>query len=166
MSGSDRPSNFSYLRTPFRRAVAVVLLVASSVVAMSSAMPASAAVSPYRTDLRVLVLDDNSPWVDAIQSEMAVEGVPVTSVPLASASRPVITDAFLSSGDEAFYQAVVGPDYLMTGLSADELASLRAYEAKFGIREVDAYNWPNSAIGLNPPGIVGDIDWDGCLGDR
>ncbi|MGZ4700078.1 MAG: hypothetical protein ACXV98_02610, partial [Ilumatobacteraceae bacterium] len=109
-----------------------MMLVTSSVVAMSSAVPASAAVSSHRIDLRVLVLDDNSPWVDAIQSEMAAEGVPVTAVPLASASRPVITDAFLSSGDEAFYQAVIGPDAVLASLSAAELSSLRAYEAKFG----------------------------------
>ncbi len=113
--------------------------------------------SPYRTDLRVLVLDDNSPWVDAIQSEMAAEGVLVTAVPLASASRPVITDSFLSSGDEAFYQAVIAPSYLLSGLSTAETASLHAYEAKFGIREVDAYNWANPAIGLNLAGVVGDI---------
>ncbi|MGZ4738677.1 MAG: putative Ig domain-containing protein [Ilumatobacteraceae bacterium] len=133
------------------------MLVTSSVVAMSRAMPASAAVSSHRTDLRVLLLDDNSPWVDAIQSEMAAEGVPVTAVPLASASRPVITDAFLSSGDEAFYQAVIGPDAVLARLSAAELSSLRAYEAKFGIREVDMYNWANPTIGLNYADLFGNI---------
>ena len=158
MSGSDHPLILSSLRLSWRRLFASVLLVSTSAVAMSSGLPASAAVVPSRTDLRVLVLDDNSPWVDAIQSEMTTEGVLFTSVPLASATRPVMTDAFLSSGSEAFYQAVVAPSYDLPTLSPAESTSLRAYEASFGIREVDAYNWANPAVGLNYAGIVGDIN--------
>ncbi len=142
----------------FRRSFAVVVLAASTVVAISSVAPAAAVTSPYRVDLRVLLLDDNSPWVDAIESEMVVEGVPYTAVTLGSPTRAALTDAYLSSGNEAFFQAVVGPDYLMTGLTPAELTTLRAYEAKFGVREVDAYNWANPAVGLNFAGVTGDIN--------
>ncbi len=36
--------------------------------------------------------------------------------------------------------------------------AVRAFEAKFGVREVDAYNWANPAVGLNYAGISGDIN--------
>ncbi len=104
---------------------------------------------PYRVDLRALLLDDNSPWVDAIQSQMDVEGVPYTTVDLNSGSRPLLTAGFLASGDEAFFQAVVGPDYMLGQLSDSERTALRTYEAKFGIREVDGYNYANPSVGLD-----------------
>ena len=108
----------------------------------------------YRIDLRVLVLDDDSPWVDAIVSQMQIEGVPYTAVPPSSAT---ITADFLAAGDRAFYQAVVVPSATLPYLDLDEQTALRTYEAKFGIREVDAYNWANPAVGLNYATVYGDI---------
>ncbi len=32
------------------------------------------------------------------------------------------------------------------------------FEATFGVREVDGFNWPNSSVGLNPPAVIGDIN--------
>ncbi len=151
MSGADRPSSYS----SFRLSIAVVLLIVSSVVAMSTASPAAAVANRYRIDLRVLVLDDGgSPWVDAIESQMTVEGVPFTTLPIATVD---LTPALLSSGDEAFYQAVIAPSYELAGLSDAERATLRAFEAKFGVREVDGYNWANPAIGLNYAAVFGDV---------
>ena len=141
----------------FLRTCAVVVLSASTLLAISSVAPATAVASPYRVDLRVLLLDDNSPWVDAIESQMVVEGVPYTAVTLGSATRATITDAYLSSGNEAFFQAVIGPDYTMPGLTPAELSTLRAYEAKFSVREVDGYQWANPAVGLNYAAVLGDI---------
>lgn len=92
--------------------------------------------------------------VGAIKSEMQAEGVPFTSADIATAD---ITSGFLASGNTAFFQAVVVPSYQLNGLSPDEITTLRAYEATFGIREVDAYNWANPAIGLNFPEVSGDI---------
>ena len=157
MRGSDRLLYPSSFYSSLRRCLLVASLLIGSVATFSAASTSAAAV-PFRVDLRVLLLDDNSPWVDAIQSEMQVEGVPFTTVALGSASRQVITDAFLSSGDEAFYQAVVGPDYVLGLLTDAERTSLRAFEAKFGVREVDAYNYPGAAVGLNAPAVVGDIN--------
>jgi hypothetical protein len=157
MRGSDRPLRFSPLGVAFRRSLVVVMFVVSSV-AMSSVAPTRAAAAPLRIDLRVLVLDDGSPWVSAIKSEMQVEGVPYTAAALGSPSRAVITDDYLSSGDRAFYQAVVGPDAALAALSDAERTALRAYETKFGVRQVDAYNWANPTVGLNYAAVSGDIN--------
>ena len=133
-----------------RSLLAVSLLVAG--VVTSSATSTTAATLPLRIDLRVLLLDDNSPWVDAIESQMQIEGVPYSAVQLGSPTRSVITDGFLASGDRAFYQAVVGPDYLLSQLSDAERTALRAFEARFGVREVDGFNWPNSVGGSQRSG--------------
>ena len=53
---------------------------------------------------------------------------------------------------------VVGPDYLLGLLSDSERTALRAFEAKFGVREVDGFNYPNASVGLNAPAVVGDIN--------
>ncbi len=157
MRGSDRLSINPPLHGVLRRCMLVITLLTAGVTTLGGGS-SSAAASASRIDLRVLLLDDNSPWVDAIQSQMDVEGVPYTSVDLGSASRQAVTDAFLSSGDEAFFQAVVGPDYVLGQLSDAERTSLRAYEAKFGIREVDGFNYPNPTVGLDVPAVVGDIN--------
>ena len=88
---------------------------------------------------------------------MTVEGIPFTAIPMTSETRPVVTAAFLSSGDHAFFQAVILPSYLGGGLSSDELDAVRAFEAKFGVREVDAFNYANPAVGLNVASVAGDI---------
>jgi hypothetical protein len=128
---------------------------------MSSVASVSAAAFPYRVDLNVLVLDDGSPYVGAIKSEMDVEGVTYTSVAIASATITnsfLTNNAVLSSATEAKFQAVVAPDYTLGGLDSGEVNTLRAYEAKFGVREVDAYNYPAAAIGMNTPVFAGDIN--------
>ncbi len=124
-----------------------VALLAGTLVTVST-RSSLAAPPDYRIDLEVLLFDDNSPWVDAIEWQMLVEGVPYTAVAL-DGPRPVVNDAFLSSGDRAFYQAVVLPSSSPSALSAAELTALRSYEAKFGVREVAAYNWASPAVGLN-----------------
>ena len=159
MRASNRINGRSPLRSILRSLVVAALVVSG--VAMSIATPAAAAALPYRIDLKVLVLDNNanpSVSVDAIKSQMQVEGVPFTSMDIANAN---ITSSSLSPNAEpnhALYQAVVVPDYTLAGLSVAEISVLRAYEAKFGIREVDAYNWANPAVGLNYAGITGDIN--------
>ena len=156
MSRPDHASCSSSGSLLRRSLLAVSLLVAG--VVTSSATSTTAATLPLRIDLRVLLLDDNSPWVDAIESQMQIEGVPYSAVQLGSPARSVITDGFLASGDRAFYQAVVGPDYLLSQLSDSERTALRAFEARFGVREVDGFNWPNASVGLNAPAVIGDIN--------
>jgi Putative Ig domain len=117
----------------------------------------SAAAVPQTVDLRVLVIDDDTAWVEALQSQLTVEGIPFTSVPMSSPTRPTVNAAFLSSGDHAFYQAVIMSSYDGYGLSAAELTALRSFEATFGVREVDAYNWANPAVGLNYATFTGEL---------
>lgn len=157
MPGSGRSSRSWAERATALRWVLVTALVLGGVFVPGSTSTAAVA-SPYRIDLRVLVIDDNSPWVDAIEWQLLVEGVPYTAIALGDPGRPLITDAFLSAGDRAFFQGVVGPDYLMTGLSAAERTDLREFEAKFGVREVGGFNWANPGNGLNYAGFVGDLN--------
>lgn len=116
------------------------------------------AAAVQRVDLRVLVLNDGSPWVAAIASQLAVEGVPYTSVDVAAAGRAPLEAALLSTADHANFQAVVAPSATATALSTAEWATLRAFEAKFSIREVDGMNWPETTVGLAPPSWVGLMD--------
>jgi hypothetical protein len=153
------PSRFRLLRL----AVAATALAGSSVALITPA-PAGAAPLGYRIDLKVLVLDDGTPWVDAIKSQMTVEGVPFTSTTISTVN---LTDTFLtgsasiSTATRALYQAVVVPDGALTQLSATERTTLRTYEAKFGIRQVNAWDSDintYATIGLGVPTFNGDLN--------
>lgn len=115
-----------------------------------------------RIDLRVLVVTNGNSNVEAIRSELTTEGVPTTVVDLNSTARPTITSGFLSdtvaTGPRARYQSVVLPNDAGGGLSTDEMAALTAYEIRFGIRQVDAYTWPQPSVGLNYPASSGSLD--------
>ena len=137
--------------------VALTLVVAQLVLGLGAVPSTSAAPVSQTIDLRVLLIDDDSAWVDALQGQLTVEGIPFTAIPMTSQSRPTVTAAMLSSGDHAFFQAVILPSYLGGGLSSDELNAVRAFEAKFGVREVDAFNYANPAVGLNVASVAGDI---------
>src|SRR5215207_7831771 len=85
------------LRPAMRSAVGAVVAVLSLVTGVVVTMlPAGAAGPPPRVDLRVLLLTDGSEGMSAIAAELDSEGVPSTRVDLTSASRPVITDEYLS----------------------------------------------------------------------
>src|SRR3954451_23133998 len=122
--------------------VLVAVVLAMGGMAMVRARPASSAPMNYRIDLRVLVLDDGSTWADALKSQMTAEGVPFNAVPIATAN---VTADFLTgsasipSSTRALYQAIVAPDHTLAALSAAERTVLRDYEARFGVRQVDAW---------------------------
>lgn len=133
-------------------------MATGTILALST--PASAAAGD-RIDLRALVVDDGSVWVKGISDQFALEGIPFTTVKLTDTGRPTIDAAFLSSGSEAHYNAVILPDDLGGGLPATELAALSTFEARFGVRQVDSYQWANPTVGLNyaasPNGFAGDL---------
>jgi hypothetical protein len=137
-------------------AVAVTMTVGGAVTGLA---PASA--SGPRIDLRALVVDDGSVWVKGITDQFTTEGIPFTDVSLSDAARPTITSAFLANGTEAHYDAVILPDDLGGGLPAAELSALATFEAQFGVRQVDSYQWANPTVGLNyaasPDGFAGDL---------
>src|SRR3954452_1277703 len=116
-----------------------------------------------RLDLRGLVVDDGNPWTDAIRQELDTEGVPSTVVTPADPARPVITAAFLAEQlpdgtPHARFNAVVVPSSTTADLSAAEHAALIAFELQFGVREVDACEYPGPGTGQNPPTYAGPLD--------
>ncbi|MGV8910727.1 MAG: hypothetical protein ACOH1Y_17255 [Propionicimonas sp.] len=124
--------------------------------------PRAQAAAGDRIDLRVLVVTNGDGNVEAIRSELATEGVPTTVVDLNNPARPRITSDFLSdtvaTGPRAKYQSVVLPNDAGGGLSTDEVTALTAYEVLFGIRQIDAYNYPQPSVGLNYPTSSGSLD--------
>lgn len=111
-----------------------------------------------RVDLKVLVVDDGGGMVSALADTLTTEGVPHATIKLSDSARPTITSGYLSSGSEAFYQAVVLPNETGGGLGADELTALHTYEATFGIRQVDASTWSQPSLGLNWASYTGSTD--------
>jgi hypothetical protein len=147
-----------------RRGTAAVSVLAL-VLALLNATMAAAAVST-RVELRVLVVDDGSAQIAAITEQLDIEGVPYTPVLLADAARPVITDAYLATGAEGHFQAVVMPNSTGTSrtsapsLSAAEVAAIAAYRTAFAVREVDVDEWPGVQVGLQAAGAAGT--WSGA----
>ncbi|MCW2506571.1 MAG: hypothetical protein JWO79_4855 [Actinomycetia bacterium] len=142
----------------FRLLISTVLAILA--VLTFGPSPGQAAVGP-RITLRALVVTDGSATVEAIRGQLASEGVPVTAIDLRVASRQKITAAFLetTSGSVAVakFQSVVLPNENPFG-NATELTVLSAYEAKFGIRQVDAFTYASPAVGLTYPGYLGPLD--------
>ncbi|MGY1667511.1 fibronectin type III domain-containing protein, partial [Geodermatophilus sp. SYSU D00696] len=139
----------------------VALLVLLAIVVAGVSLSASAArAAEYRVDLRVLVVSNGDPSVEAIATQLVREGVPFTKVLVNDPGRPVIDAAFLAdaSAATARYQAVVLPNQAGGGLTADETAALTAYERTYGVRQVSAYNWPTPSMGLNSPTYSGSLD--------
>lgn len=141
---------------------AVTLACTGAMLAALPALPATAEVQ-NRVDLRVLLVTDGSPSVEAIRTQLATEGVPTTVVDLRDAARPVITSAFLSdqvgANPRAKFQSVVLTDARggtwtagASSLATTELDALHAFEAAFGVRQVDAYVYPDAAVGMTPTG--------------
>ncbi|MDH6135590.1 hypothetical protein P3T37_005006 [Kitasatospora sp. MAA4] len=122
--------------------------------------------APFRTDLRVLVVDDGGPTVAAITAELIGEGIPYTTVLVSNANRPVVNAAFLTGTApdgtvEAKYQAVVLSSANALGTGSAETNALNSYEQAYGVRQVDANTYPQPAVGLNwpqNPGYLGQLD--------
>ncbi|HEX2804727.1 MAG TPA: hypothetical protein VHN80_00985, partial [Kineosporiaceae bacterium] len=147
-------------RGPARRAA---LLLAGAAALVTGAVsvgvaPSAQAATGQKLDLRVLVVDDGSGRVDPLSQAMTLEGLPFTTVTLGDPSRPLLTAAFLASGTEGRFQAIVLPNESGPGLSVDEAAALRTYETTFGVRQVDAYTSGGSALGLDAPGYNGPLN--------
>ncbi|WP_171166704.1 hypothetical protein [Streptomyces sp. I05A-00742] len=117
-----------------------------------------------RVDLRVLLVDDGGPAVDAIGAELDTAGTPYTKVSLKDAGRPKIDEAYLSDTVDgrprAKFQGVVLPNDNPFGDGSSEMAALAAYEKRFGIRQVDAYTYARPAVGLN---AAQEHGWSGPL---
>lgn len=111
-------------------------------------------------DLKVLVVTDGSPPVEAIRGELAAEGLPVTVINLKQESRRVITAAFLARATPVRggnFEGIVLPSADPAGLSAAELRALSRYEKRYDVREVDAYTPPMADVGMTGPVYSGPL---------
>ncbi|MFZ0160756.1 MAG: fibronectin type III domain-containing protein [Kineosporiaceae bacterium] len=111
----------------------------------------------------MLVLTDGGPSTAAIATQLDREGVPYTAVSLADATRPAIDPAYLENvvTGEGRFQAVVLPNQAGTathGLTPTELTALTNYELAYGVRQVDAYVYPGTTVGLSTPAYSGSLD--------
>ncbi|MGW5971966.1 hypothetical protein [Streptomyces sp. NPDC055186] len=118
-----------------------------------------------RVDLRVLVVRDGGPAVDAIAAELRTAGTPYTEVDLTRSDRPVIDAAFLADTVDgrprARYQAVVLPNDNPFPANSPEMTALADYERTHDIPQVDAYTYARPEAGLEYPvgdGYAGSID--------
>jgi hypothetical protein len=134
-------------RTPagLRGIVASGVAVAA-VAAFLVAGPAGAADTDPRIDLRVLVVTDGTPGVDAVSAQLEREGVPFDTIDTRAAGRNTITPALLSpAAGQGRYQGVVVPSE--SALPAAEDSALADYERAFAVRRIVAYTWAGPHAG-------------------
>jgi hypothetical protein len=127
---------------------ASVLAAACLAAAALPAAPAGAA-APPTLDLRVLLVGAGStdPTTAAWESAMNSEGVAFTEVDAASGSSGLtVTLPALSSGTTGYFNGVVLADQ-PSDFAAGQLSALDSYESTFGVRQIDGYVYPTSALG-------------------
>jgi hypothetical protein len=116
-----------------------------------------------RIDLEVLVLSARDVGTEMVEAELNEAGVPFSAIDLTDPARPEINDAFLCEGSSLFvrrarFQAVVAPNEAPVQLSPAERAALDAFQREFGIRRLDSYVYPSSAVHMQSPVYVGPLD--------
>jgi hypothetical protein len=151
-------TSFGRRRRPILSSTLVVGLTAAALGGLVSAAPAQAL--GQKVLLRSLVVSSGDPATIALATELDREGIPYTLVNVATAGRPAVDDAFLADAATGTgrYQAVFLPNQAGGGLSAAEMTSLATYETAYGVRQVNGYDWPTAAMGLNAPSFSGALD--------
>lgn len=145
---------------------AAVLTVGALIAALGVPGAAVPAVDEsVRVDLRVLVVSDGGPAVDAIAAELEAAGTPYTEVDLTRSDRPTLDAGFLADlvdgRPRARYQAVVLPNDNPFPANSPEMTALADYERAYDIPQVDAYTYARPETGLEPPvegGYAGSVD--------
>jgi hypothetical protein len=124
------------------------------------AAPTTQAAIGNRIMLRVLVVSGGDPGTGALATQMDREGVPYQRVDLRDAARPTITAEYLAdaSTGTGHFQAIILPNAAGGGLSADEMAAIAADEEAFGVRQVNAYEFPGGHLGFTNPAFSGTLD--------
>lgn len=121
-----------------------------------------AAAEGPRVDLRVLVVSDGAPEVEAVRAALADGGVPFDLVDLVDPARRRLDRAELVVPDaapHARYQAVVLPSDAPVGLGPEELDALRTVERDFGLRRLNALVRASAQNGLTEP--TATTGWSG-----
>ncbi len=156
-------------RAPRRWRAVVGMAAVAGLVTTTMALTPPATAAGSAVQMRVLVVDDGSVMVDAIAAQLDFEGVPHTDVSLSDPNRPQVTDGYLSQEGVGRFQAVVLPSSTggtwtaASGLSGDEMTSIRNYQVGYGVRSVDAYDIPGPHVGLHPYGSATAPTWAGGL---
>ncbi len=134
-------------------------------ISAQSAEELALSTTPPQLRTTVLILDDGSPMVAAMSKRLADEGILAQTLFLWDSGRAQITTDFLASqetsGTVGNFMGIVLPTDVPAGLSADEMATLNAYQEAFDVRQVSMYNWANPTLGLNyaaNPGYMGPVD--------
>lgn len=151
-----------------RRSIRTAVLSVGALIA-AAGLPAGAAhaadAATPRVDLRVLVVADGGPAVQAITAELDSAGTPYTRVDLTRTDRPTIDAAFLADTvggrPRAKFQAVVLPNDNPFAAGSAEMAALAAYEQTYEIPQVDAYTYARPQVGLQyfvAGGYAGSVD--------
>jgi hypothetical protein len=139
--------------------------------AAQAAPPATATAAPSclaanTLDLKVLVLSGNGKESDLPAIRRALDGLGTPYTVWVATERPgQLTSAQLASGCHGFYQAVLltnaslgysnNGTWVRSGMTAAEWQALYAYEASFGVRQVNWYTSPSPDTGFNwPSGTV------------
>jgi hypothetical protein len=117
----------------------------------ATATTATAAGTP-RLDLKILLIggDAGDPTTQAWISELKREGVPFTLVrPGNGDALPALTNP--ADPTHGYYNGVIlGTSSSVLG----DLDSVYAYERTFNVRQVNGYEFPNPAVGLNFQAVV------------
>ncbi|MEV0476377.1 hypothetical protein [Streptomyces prunicolor] len=149
-----------------KRTTRTAVLTAGALIAALGLPVGTAHAAPTpRVDLRVLVVSDGGPAIDAITAELDTAGTPYTEIDLTAAGRPTINAAFLADTvlgvPRAKFQAVVLPNDNPFAAGSAEMAALAAYEQTYAIPQVDAYTYARPAAGLQDAaqgGYSGTVD--------
>src|SRR3954470_14666210 len=146
------------LTRPWRRVAAIAVpLTAVPLLVVLGAVPAQAV--GQRVNLRVLVVTSGDPGSLAVETELDREGIPFTEVDIRATGRPTIDGAYLedAAAGTGRFQGVVLPNQAGGGLAAAEVSALSAYEAAYGVRQINAYDFPTTTMGAVFSGVSGTL---------
>lgn len=150
-------------RNPWRLRVVTVLV--TGLVGALVAPAASAQTAAKSVDMKVLVVaaDGNETDLPAITGFLDQVGQPYDV--LVGTQRTLTADLLsdtathgryngivLTTGNLVYYDAATGS--WPSAFTADEWATLRAYQTGFGVRSVTSYTFPEAAYGLSYAGFV------------
>jgi hypothetical protein len=159
---SSRTSSVARRRVLFAFAAGTLALIA----AIAAATLSSAAFAPQggqRIDMKVLLLANTPADADATawEDHLKREGTPYDRI---NATTP-LTAATFADGDHAKYQAVIvsGANGTLASGRPDSFtdagwALLRAFESKFGIRQLDVNAVPGPPLGTTFATATGQLD--------
>ena len=148
-----------------------IAMVAGTLALSATAATAALSIAAYapqadqRIDMKVLLLSNTAAdaTTNAWEDNLKRAGTPYVRINADTA--PALTAATFAAGEQAKYQAVIVSGANGTqasgrsdGFSDAEWAPLRAFEKKFGIRQLDVNAVPGPPLGLNWASSTGTLD--------